>query len=149
MSENVLHLYTMSTMRDCTFHFALDLNPKCSSASLLCQCSLNKPLINFKSFSLASLKEYKSRLQIRWWHPHFIKASCFLPLPCLQVPVPWWVLDSSQFLRSPKSQALALSGIFKMLCSPLIFCETVFLYLCNTGHAMSQSRRFLEACMFQ
>lgn len=106
VTETLLHLCTRSAMGDCAFHFELDLNPKCSSAGFVCQWSLNKPLINFRSFSLASFDEYRSRLLVRWWHPHFIQASCFLPLPCLQVLVPWGVLDSSSDLQNPSASHL-------------------------------------------
>lgn len=56
-----------------------------------------------------------------------------------QLPVP----------QISKIPGLALLVIFNMLCLPLMFCVTIFLYLCNTAHAMLQSRRFLEACKFQ
>lgn len=110
-------------MRDCICHFKLDVNPKCSSTHLFC---LDRLLINFKSFSLASLARLKSRLLARWWHPCFTQASCFLPLPCLQVPALRWVLDSSLCLRSQESQAEPFEKYYKCFVHLWVFGKLPF-----------------------
>lgn len=121
MTETLLYLCTTSTMGDCTFLFKLDLNPKCSSASLLCQCSLNKLLINFKSFSFASLEEYKSRIAGQVIASSFY-AGQLLPAPSL-FPSTRTMVSSGQLpvLQISKIPGLAHLVICRMLCLPLVF----------------------------